>query len=506
MEVAIEQKEIERLRLERDLSLRLLDLGQAEDVQPFLEEALSLILGVTQARKGYIELYDDDGVAAPHLSIASALSTAEVDQVRHALSKGIIREALASGRAISTASAVDDPRFKGHESVQAEGIRAVLCAPIGEPSVGVLYLTDRRKPGPFSPEDVGYAELFARHVPPIAERLLAREHAAAESDLTAPWRSRLEVERIAGRSRALAEVFQLLAVAKDVLLPVLLTGESGTGKSSFARALHDSSARARRPFVEVNCAAVPEALFESELFGAERGAHSTADRRIEGKIDAASGGTLFLDEVGEMPLGAQAKLLLFLQSHRYYRLGSATPLEADVRVVAATNANPDELVRTKRLREDLYYRLNVLGIHVPPLRDRRSDIEPIAEAIVRSLAARHGGPKMILTRAARAALACSEWPGNVRQIENALQRGWAVATSEQSREIDKRHLFPTPPGSPAPDDEETYEDATRRFQRAFLEQALARHGWNVSETARRIAVARSHLNDLIRAHGLTRRG
>jgi Nif-specific regulatory protein len=500
----VDSHEVTRLRLERDLLLRLLEIGANDDALPFLEASLSLIVGITRALKGYIELYGDDRESPPRFCIASGLSSEELRRVRKALSTGIIREALATGRAISTASAVEDPRFREHESVQAQGIRAVLCAPIGEPSIGVVYLTERPEPGPFSKDDLAYAQLFARHISPLAERLLVREQAAAESDYTVPFRARLLVPQIAGKSRALAEVFRLIAVAKDVALPVLFTGESGTGKSVFARALHDSSPRARGPFVEVNCAAVPEGLFESELFGAEKGAHSTADRRIEGKIDAAQKGTLFLDEVGDMPLSVQAKLLLFLQSRRYSRLGSNTPLDADVRVVAATNLDPQELVAAKRLREDLYYRLNVLGVHIPPLRARRADIEPIAEAIVHGLGERHDRA-LLLSRAAKVALAESEWPGNVRQLENALQRGWAVALSEGSPAIEPHHIFSERPAPTGQDSDETYEDATRRFQRSFLEQALARHGWNVTETARRISMARSHLNDLIRAHGLTRR-
>jgi Nif-specific regulatory protein len=495
-------REIERLRLERDLLLHLLELGTAEDVVPFLEGALALIVGVTGAKKGYIEFSEDR--ARPRLCIETGLSPEELRDAQRAVSTGIIREAHATGQVVSTANAVDDPRFRENASVQAKRIQAVLCAPIGDPSIGVLYLAERPRPGPFSGDDETCARLFARHVSPLADHLFARQRLAAESDWTAPWRAGLQVEHLAGRSRALAEVFRLLTVAKDVALPVLLTGETGTGKSAFARALHESTPRARRPFVEVNCAAIPEALFESELFGAERGAHSTADRRIEGKIDAAKGGTLFLDEIGEMPLAAQTKLLLFLQSRRYYRLGSSTPIEADVRVVAATNADVDELVRTRRLREDLYYRLNVLGIPLPALRERRTDIEAIAEAIVRGLGDRHASP-LPLSRAARLAIVESEWPGNVRQLENALQRGWAIATSERAHAIEPLHLFPQRAvRSQADDGNETYEDATRRFQRTFLGEALARNEWNVSETARRIGVARSHLNDLIRAHGLMR--
>jgi DNA-binding NtrC family response regulator len=497
--MAAPRTEIERLRLERDLFLRLLELGTRDDLRPFLEDALRLVVEVTSAQKGYLELRA--GKREPFW-IASGFGDGELAEVRRAISTGIIAEALASGRTVSTASAVEDPRFRAQQSVQAQRLQAVLCAPVGRGApLGVLYLAGRGAPGPFPEEDRAHAELFALHLAPLADRLLAREEAASSADHTAELRARLAVGSIAGVSRALAEVFRQVLVAAPVPVAVLVTGESGTGKTAIARALHDSSPRARGPFVELNCAAIPETLFESELFGAEKGAHSTATRRIEGKVDAARGGTLFLDEVGEIPLTVQSKLLTFLQSRRYYRLGGNAPLEADVRVVAATNADLPDLCAQKRFREDLYYRLNVLEVRVPPLRDRPEDIAPVAEAIVKNLGKAHDRP-IPLSRAARVALAESEWPGNVRQLENVLQRGWAVALSEGAGAIEPRHLFPE--RAAEGDAPATYEDAMRRFQARFLEEALRESGWNVSETARQIGLARSHLNDLIKAHGLTR--
>ena len=497
--------EIDRLRLERDLFLRLLELGTREDLRPFLEDALRLVVEVTGARKGYLEVRAPDGDRAatgPPFWIASGFTDAELAEARRAISTGIVAEAVASGRTVSTASAVDDPRFSAQVSVQAQRIQAVLCAPVGEGTpLGVVYLAGRDAPGPFPEEDRAHAEVFARHLAPLADRLLARETAAGGADHTAELRARLVITGIAGTSRALGEVFRQVLVAAPVPVAVLVTGESGTGKTAIARALHDSSPRARGPFVELNCAAIPEGLFESELFGAEKGAHSTATRRIEGKVDAARTGTLFLDEVGEMPLPVQSKLLTFLQSRRYYRLGGAASIEADVRVVAATNADLEELVRGKRFREDLYYRLNVLEVRVPPLRERPEDIAPIAEAIVRALGKAHDRP-IPLSRAARMALGESAWPGNVRQLENVVQRGWAVALSEGAAAIEARHVFPD--RSAEAEGDPTYEDALRRFQARFLSEALEQGGWNVSETARRIGLSRSHLNDLVKAHGLAR--
>jgi DNA-binding NtrC family response regulator len=496
---------LDRLRLERDLFLRLLELGEQEDIRPFLEESLSLVASVTGAQRGYLELHAPAGADTRRFRMTRGFSDAEADALKSAISTGIVAEAIATGRTVSTASAVDDPRFRDQASVVAQRLRAVLCASIGRaPALGVLYLEGRRAPGPFTEDDRGHAELFARHLAPLADRLLARELAAPPHDETAELRARLQVSGVAGTSRALAEVFRQVLVAAPVPVSVLVTGESGTGKTAIARALHDSSPRAAGPFVELNCAAIPEGLFESELFGAEKGAHSTATRRIEGKIDAARGGTLFLDEVGELPLAVQGKLLTFLQSRRYYRLGGAEALSADVRVVAATNRDLEELVRNRQFREDLYYRLHVLSIVAPPLRDRREDIASIAEAILRGLGEAHGS-FLSLSRAARAALAESEWPGNVRQLENVLHRGWAVALSQGEALIEPRHLFPDRPAAPRDDGAlPTYQEAMRGFQARFLREALEACQMNVSETARRLDLARSHLNDLLRAHGIAR--
>jgi DNA-binding NtrC family response regulator len=499
-----------RLRLERDLFLRLLELGARDDLRPFLADALRLIVEVTGAEKGYLEVRTgaapDAGPTEPFW-IASGLDDAGLLSARRALSSGIIAEAIASGRTVSTANAGLDPRFRGQASVQAQRLEAVLCAPVGvDPAIGVVYLAGRARPGPFPEDDRAHVELFARHVAPLADRLLAREAAAVTDDHTAELRKRLSVDGVVGTSRALAEVFRQVLVAAPVPVAVLITGESGTGKTAIARALHDSSPRARGPFVEVSCAAIPETLFESELFGAEKGSHSTATRRVEGKVDAARGGTLFLDEVGEMPFAVQSKLLTFLQSRRYYRLGGAAPIEADVRVIAATNADLPERVRERSFREDLYYRLNVLEVKVPPLRDRPEDVARIAEAVVRHQC-EASGLRVALSRTAKLALAEATWPGNVRQLENVLQRGWAVALSEGATVIEARHLFPGSDGAPDAanaGESATYEDAMRRFQGRFLREALEESGWNVSETARRVGLARSHLNDLIKAHGLVR--
>ncbi len=505
-----ESGEIELLRAERDLYRQLLDLGAHDDVRPFLDDALTLVVNATGAQRGYLAVSATPGAALhtdapPDAWIAHGVDDEGVREIRREISTGIVAEAIRTGRTIATASAVADPRFRELKSVQAQRIAAVLCAPIGGAvPVGVLYLQGRAQPGPFAERDRALTETFASRIAPAVDRMLRSAQSNARTDPTLPYREKLSVASVVGRSAALAEMFRQMAVAAGVDANVLLSGESGTGKTEVARALHASSRRAAGAFVEINCAALPESLFEAELFGAEKGAHSTATRRAPGKIAAAEGGTLFLDEIAEIPLAAQAKLLQFLQSKRYFMLGSDRPIESNVRVVAASNVDLPEAVREKRFREDLFYRLNVLTLRVPSLRERTDDVPAIASYVAAGLAESHGRA-MSLTFDAEKALSHTPWPGNVRELASAVQRGAAFALSEGRSVIDVRDLFPDNASAHTTDaTPETWQNASRRFQREFLQQALDAAGGNVSEVARRLDLSRSHLHELLRAHGLGR--
>src|SRR5262249_16604371 len=241
--------------------------------------------------QGYLELDHGDDAGEPRWSIAHGFTPEELAGVRAVISRGIIAEALATGKTIVTPSALLDPRFGERESVRLAQIEAVLCAPIGDdPPRGVLYLQNRAGPRFFSEDDRACAETFAPHLAPLVARVPARQRERAGAGRVAPLRDRLRLDGVIGRSPALAAALHQAALVAPLDVHVLLTGESGTGKSQLARLIHDNGPRAEHPFVELNCAAIPESLVESELFGALPGAHSTANRRVERKVAAAEGG------------------------------------------------------------------------------------------------------------------------------------------------------------------------------------------------------------------------
>ncbi len=243
-----------------------------------------------------------------------------------------------------------------------------------------------------------------------------------------------------GQSEAFRRAYALLQTGAPTAVTVLLTGETGVGKERFARALHALSTRSGKPFVAINCAAIPHELIESELFGAEKGAYTGAQAARAGRFERADGGTLFLDEIGELPLQAQAKLLRVLQEGEVERLGATQPRKVDVRLVAATNRDLEQAVREGRFRADLYYRIHVYPVALPPLRERLDDIEPLAAAMLERFAALHGKPVPRLTDHAYTALRAHDWPGNVRELENLVER--AVILARPGCAVDAGDLFP----------------------------------------------------------------
>jgi two-component system response regulator HydG len=305
------------------------------------------------------------------------------------------------------------------------------------------------------------------------------------------FQARYGLEHIIGRSAALRELLDRVVRVAPSDATVLVTGESGTGKELVARALHASSKRAERPFVPVNCAAITETLLESELFGHARGAFTGATRARRGLFEEASGGTLFIDEIGETAPGFQAKLLRAIQEGEIRRVGESLPVKVNVRVVAATNQNLKEAVAEKRFREDLFYRLNVVPLRIPPLRERREDIPLLAQHFLERYAQRTSQRKT-LTSSALEKLIAYAWPGNVRELENMIEQAAALAPHDELSEADIRF---DAPGSPAVTHGavQTLAEAVEAAERRAIELALGRCAGDLTRVARELAVSQTTL-------------
>jgi DNA-binding NtrC family response regulator len=319
-----------------------------------------------------------------------------------------------------------------------------------------------------------------------------------------------EFRGLIGDAPAMREVYRLIRRAGPADVTVLVLGESGTGKELVARALHGESARARGPFVALNCSALPAELVERELFGNLRGAFTGADRDREGLFEAADGGTLFLDEIGDLPLAAQAKLLRALEERQVMRLGATRPTDIDARVIAATHRPLERLAAEGAFRPDLLYRLQVVTVELPPLRERRDDIAALTAHFLATFAERHRRPVRELHEDARRALLAHDWPGNVRELRNALERAVVLADADAITAADlpvsvTGSAAPLRPAEAALAEIPFHEARARAldaFDRSFLAATLQRHGGNVSQSARALGLHRQSLQKLLRRLGI----
>ena len=387
-----------------------------------------------------------------------------------------------------------------HVCVSAPGTDVILMTAHGAIEDAVAALKQGAKDYLLKPFDL--EELAVRVARIMEQRELKREFSAVKTELLA----RAEGSGLVGRTPAMARIHDRIATLSLSDAPVLITGETGTGKELVARRLHELSARRGKPFIAVNCAAFPETLIEGELFGHERGAFTGAVKGREGRFKAAHGGTLFLDEVAEIPLPAQVKLLRVLQEGTIEPLGSNTPIRVDVRVVSATHRNLKRFLTEGRFREDLYYRLNVLDIELPPLRARSGDIPVLIKHFLEKLTPPGSEPPAITPRA-YSALTSYHFPGNVRELKHAIEH--AVVLS-RGREIDLEHLPGDVRGVSTLAGDATQgrglgplSGAVKEFERAYLLRALDATRGRKADAAKLLGISRKNLWEKLRAHDIT---
>jgi transcriptional regulator with GAF, ATPase, and Fis domain len=470
--------EIAGLRKLYDFSQRLMDI---KDVSELLRALMDAVVEVTHADKGFLLLVRDE---TPEIAVARNLKQEDIaGGVRH-LSDSIVAKVLASRRPLIVSDALHDMEFKSSESVMNLKLCSVMCAPLIAQGqlLGLLYVGNDNVVNLFEEKSLDVLTVFAGQAALILQTALVLDQLKSDRDRL---QEKLDDKRfgdIIGSCPGLIEVFKKVEKVATTDISVLITGETGTGKELIAREIHNRSPRKSGPFVVVNCGAIPENLMESELFGHVRGAFTGAVATRQGKFQLADGGTLFLDEIGEMPPSLQVKLLRALQERVVVKVGDAKSERVDIRVVAATHRDLEERIRTNEFREDLYYRLNVVNLHLPPLRERGDDVLVIAKFLLSKYGDEYGTKVKGFTPNALIAMRKYSWPGNVRQLENRIKK--ALVLCERSligpEDLD---LFPE-----ALEPIMSLAQAREDFQRRYILEVLERNNGNRTKTARDLGV------------------
>ncbi len=465
-----------------------------KDVDQLLSAMLDDVIELTSAQKGFLILVEGaDMVSAPQDSSAHKKLVVRASRnVRKetiidnhgAISDSIIQQVIQTGRPLIVSDALADTTFGKSESVIAMKLSSVMCAPLVSQGqvIGGLYVGNDKVKSLFERTQLELLAIFASQASLILQNaMLLSALRADKAKLEAELKDKRFGE-IIGACPSMMEVFRKLQKVAATDISVLITGETGTGKELIAREIHRRSPRAEGPFITINCGAIPENLIESELFGHVKGAFTGAIASRAGKFQAADRGTLFLDEIGELPLNLQVKLLRALQERVVFRVGDSKPEKVDIRVVAATNRNLEEEIRGGNFREDLYYRLNVVNIWLPPLRDRGDDVGIIAKVLLTKYADELVSAVKGFSPAALAAIRKYSWPGNIRQLENRIKKGLVLCdqTLLSAEDLDL--------GSSAESGILPLEKAKEEFQRKYVLEVLERNNGNRTQTARDLGV------------------
>ena len=446
-----------------------------------------------------------------------ALGTSEI--IRFDASLGIAGESLSTGKILNIKDAYKYPSFY-REIDRRTGYqtKSILCVPMkdikGKP-IGVLQ-TLNKKNEMFTKKDEETLEIFASNAAVAIENAtLIKELENTKSRiqqenivLRNKVRGRFFTSEIIGSSRRIREVVNLIEKIADSPINVLITGESGTGKELAARMIHFNSSRSEKPFIDINCAALPETLLESELFGIEKGVATGVESRV-GKVEMAKGGTLFLDEVGDMSLPAQAKLLRVLQERRLRRVGGKKDIDVDVRVITATNKDLINEIRKENFREDLYYRLNVVHVQMPPLREIRSDIPLLSKHFLTNFTAELGQDPLKFSQGAMNFMMNYNWPGNVRELENEIKRAVILSETDEIRETDlsdnlknRIQAMDYSIGTSVNKEHKFLKDTVQEIEIQMIRDALEKTGGNKQKASEILGLSRQGLIKKIKRYEL----
>jgi Nif-specific regulatory protein len=485
-------------RMARDLSALLkisTTINSIHSLPELQKQLLELTFDVVPAERGAILLVSEgsDELA----SVGRWNTIAEFDRPVQA-SLSIVRRVLREGVALlANDIGGRNAKLTSTGSLLAYRVQSLLCVPmvIFKKTLGVIYLDTTNTKVAFDEDHLQLLTAIASFAAVALENArrvewLENENRRLNEDLN------IEHDMV-GDSPRMREVYQFIGKVAPTNSTVLIRGESGTGKEQVARAIHVNSPRAGKPFVALNCAALTETLLESELFGHERGAFTGAVAQKKGKLEVADGGTVFLDEVAEMAAPLQSKLLRVLQEREFERVGGTRPIKIDIRLVAATNKDLEEAIRTASFRQDLFYRLNVVSLSMPPLRERREDIPVLATHFAAKFSKQCKSRTEGISADARACLLNYDWPGNVRELENAIERAVVLGSGDLIRPEDlPETILETEPPSGAPVTK--YHEAIKEAKKQLIMKAVEQAGGNYTEAARLLGVHSNYLHRLIR--------
>ncbi len=436
-----------------------------------------------------------------HFEIALGPKGAEVKQFSLERGQGIAGWVAERNRSLIVNDVSRDERFHSQISASIEfETRSILAVPMRmqERCVGVLEMINKQDGGAFTEEDRHWLEIFATQAALAIQNAKSFQAVRDQIDVLQDQMNGVRgYHTMIAASRLMQERLELVARIAETDSSVLIHGESGVGKELIAEQIHQRSARRNGPLVRVNCAALPEPLLESELFGHVKGAFTDADRNRTGRFELADGGTIFLDEIGDLPPALQAKMLRVIQERSFEKVGSSTPVRVNVRILAATNKDIAKAVEQGEFRSDLYYRLNVLPIEVPPLRRRREDIPALAEFFLKRFKQETKKQVQGFTDEAMETLLSYSWPGNVRELENVVERAVVICDksyiSPDELALDRRGAR-----RGGEYEDKSLKESVTLFKKHFIRNALERHGWHQTETAKALGIQRTYLSRLIK--------
>ena len=486
---------IERLREISSWVSSVLDLDQLLEL--IIEKAT-----IMMRAKASSLLLLDKRTRKLYFKVATGAKKEEVRKYEINLGQGIAGYVAEKGEPLLIQDVTKDPRWykKISESTGFE-TKSIACVPMkmNGDIIGVVEIIDKEDGSPIQPQDMRLLTVFADLASLAisnAQKIdkVRRENQDLKEELSQRY-------QIIGESQALKKVITDAFKVANSKTSTMILGESGTGKELLARLIHMAGPRKEEPMIVLNCAALPDTLLEAELFGYEKGAFTGATSRKIGKFELADGGTLFLDEIGEMSPGMQAKLLRVLQEGVFYRVGGNTPISVDVRVISATNRDITQEVEQGKFREDLYYRLNVVQIHMPSLRERKEDIPLLANYFLKIFQKEKGLPDLKISKSAMEKMIKYDWPGNIRELRNAIERAVVMGNGKEIQPEDLP-IFSVRKGNQGISVGMTLKDAVNAFKKDFIIQNLRHTGGNRTEAARIMGIQRTYLSRMISKYNL----